>query len=326
MAGGFIQLLTSGKESEYLNDVPHISFFKCYFRRHTNFFINNIEIFSNYYENNEFNTIKIPKSGDLLSKGYLKLNFNENYIELFNNYDNLDSTLTTNITNFYDSYNIYINQYNKNHISNIQICKFIFINNDIKYLNIMNTYIPNDRDLIFKIKFEPNIKFQLDQTHVFYNINLPYLYYAFTYDVNYNIVLNSINESYNIYNLFTTNINFSTLRYLRLDLANLNIAFKFTFDNYELYQYLLNYSIQNIDQSSSSNIIKINQYDIYVSLNFNLNNQNGTNLLIQTVNVIKNLFSEYNSIYARYYNNKIKYTDIIIKSIEFNKFVIIFLI
>ena len=321
MAGGFIQLLTSGKESEYLNDVPHISFFKCYFRRHTNFFINNIEIFSNYYVNNEFNTIKIPKSGDLLSKGYLKLNFNENYIELFNNYDNLDSTLTTNITNFYDSYNIYINQYNKNDISNIQICKFIFINNDIKYLNIMNTYIPNDRDLIFKIKFEPNIKFQLDQTHVFYNINLPYLYYAFTYDVNYNIVLNSINESYNIYNLFTTNINFSTLRYLRLDLANLNIAFKFTFDNHELYQYLLNYSIQNIDQTSSSNIIKINQYDIYLSLNFNLNNQNGIDLLIQTVNVIKNLFSEYNSIYVRYYNNKIKYTDIVIKSIEFNKFV-----
>ncbi len=56
MPGGFIQLLATGKESEYLNDTPHISFFKCYFRRHTNFFINNIEIYSNYHEKNEFNT------------------------------------------------------------------------------------------------------------------------------------------------------------------------------------------------------------------------------------------------------------------------------
>jgi hypothetical protein len=320
MPGGFIQLLTTGKESEYLNDVPHISFFKSFFRRHTNFFINNIEIYSNYYENNEFNIIPIPKSGDLLSKGYLKLNFNENYIELLNNYENLASTLTMDITTLYDSYNIFVNQYNKNEIYNIQICKFILVNNDINYLNLMNTHIYNDHNLIFKIKFEPNIKFQLNQTKIFYNINLPYLYYAFVYDIEYTSLLDTINESYNVLNLLTTNIKYDTLRYFRLDLPNLNIAFKFVFDEDNLYQYLLDFCIQNIDQTSS-NIIKINQYDIYVSLKFNLDNQNGIALLISTVNVIKNLFVEYNSIYARYYNNKIKYTDVIIKNIEYTKFV-----
>jgi len=321
MPGGFIQLLATGKEKEYLNDVPHISFFKCYFRRHTNFFINNIEIYSNYYENNEINTVQIPNSGDLLSKGYLKFNFNENYIELLNNYDNLTSTLTSDITTLYDSYNIYINQYNKNDMSDIQICKFIFFNNNVPYLSLMSTNIQNDRDLIFKIKFEPNIQFQLDESGVFNNINLPYLYYGFTYIIDYNVILNTINESYNVLNLLTTNINYSTLRYFRLDLKDLNIAFKFTFDDYKIYQYLLNYCIQNIDQSIASNIIKINQYDIYVSLFFNINNQNGVNLLINTVNTIKNLFNEYNSIFARYYNNKIKYADIVIKNSEFNKFI-----
>lgn len=320
MPGGFIQLLATGKESEYLNDVPQISFFKCYFRRHTNFFMNNIEIFSNYYEQNGYNTVNIPKSGDLLSKGYLKLNFNENYIEILNNYENLASTLTIDITTFYDSYNIYINQYNKNNISDIQIPKFIFTNSNIKYLNFMSTYITNGADLILKIKFDSNITLQTDKTNIFYNINLPYLYYGFLYSADYKTVLNTINETNNLLNLLTANINYSTMRYFRLDLANLNIAFKFTFDNYKLYQYLFDYCVQTLD-SSSTNIIKINQYDIYVSLKFNLSNSNGIELLIKLVNIIKNLFVDYTSIQARYYNNKIKYSDILIKKNEINNFV-----
>ena len=74
MPGGILQLLSAGTETEYLNNVPHISFFKCYFRRHTNFFINNIEIYSNYYEKSNVNAFLIPPSGDLLSKSYLKFN------------------------------------------------------------------------------------------------------------------------------------------------------------------------------------------------------------------------------------------------------------
>jgi hypothetical protein len=102
MPGGFLQLLTTGKESEYLNYTPNISFFKSYFRRHTNFFINNLEVFGNFYEKSEVNTFLIPKSGDLLSKGFLKFNFDENYIEILGNYDNMVSTLTSDITLFFD--------------------------------------------------------------------------------------------------------------------------------------------------------------------------------------------------------------------------------
>ena len=65
-------------------------------------------------------------------------------IEILNNYSNLESTLTTDITTFYDSYDIYVNQYDKIFISNIKIPKFIFTYNGVKYLNLMNTYITDE--------------------------------------------------------------------------------------------------------------------------------------------------------------------------------------
>jgi hypothetical protein len=145
MPAGWIQLLTNGKESEYLNNVPNISFFKCYFRRHTNFFINNIELFSNYYENNEINTLVLPKSGDLLSTGVLKFNFNENYIEIFENYDNLNSTLTTDITTFFDSYNIFINNYEKNYIKDVSILKLVLSFVEKCISNYFTIIILNDK-------------------------------------------------------------------------------------------------------------------------------------------------------------------------------------
>ena len=321
MPGGFLQLLATGKESEYLNDTPDISFFKCYFRRHTNFFINNVEIYSNYYENSNVNTFLIPKSGDLLSKSYLKFNYDENYIEILGNYETMVSTLTNDITLFLDSYNIYVNEYNKSNISNINNVKFILTFNNIQYLSLMSTYITDELNLIFKIKFDKYITFQMDQTNIFYNINLPYNYYGFNYYVDYNALYNSIKEPYNILSLLTNNINYQSMRYFRLDLSNLNIAFKFTFDDINMYQYLFNYCLQNLDMTSSTNIIKINQYDIYVSLSFNLTNSIGIQLLIKTVNLIKGFYNGYSNIKARYYTNKIKYSDLVIKSNELTTFV-----
>lgn len=321
MPGGILQLLTAGKETEYLNNEPHISFFKCYFRRHTNFFINTLEIYSNYYENNNVNTFLMPKSGDMLSKSYLKFNYDDNYVELLENYDTVISTLTNDITLFFDSYNTLINDFNKNDITNINIVKFIASFNNVKYLSLMSTYITTELDLIYQIKFNKYITLQLDQTKTFYNINLPYNYYGFNYFVNYNVLYNNINEQYNILNLLTKNINYQSMRYFRLDLPNLNIAFKFTFNDIENYQNLFNFCLQNIDINAINSIIKINQFDIYISLNFNLGNSNSIQLLIQTVNFIKGLFSDYFNIKARYYTNKIKYTDVIIKNNEFSSFV-----
>ena len=321
MPGGILQLLTAGTETEYLNNVPHISFFKCYFRRHTNFFINNVEIFSNYYENSNVNTFLIPKSGDLLSKSYLKFNFDENYIEILQNYETVVSTLTYDITTFFDSYNILINQFNKNDITDIQNIKFIISFNNVNYLSLMSTYIINNLSLIYAIKFNKDVVLQLNESKIMYNINQPYSFYGFNYYVNYSSLYNTIDEKYNILNLLTNAIDYQNLRYFRLDLLNLNMAFKFTFENVYKYQNLFNLCIKNIDMTCSNNKIKINQYDIYISLNFNLNNYSSIQNLIDIVDFIKKSFNDYSNAKARYYTNKIKYNDVIIKQNEMMSFI-----
>lgn len=321
MPGGFLQLLATGTESEYLNDVPNISFFKCYFRRHTNFFINNLEIYGNYYEKSNINTFLIPKSGDLLSKGYLKFNFDENYIEILGDYNNLVSTLTTDITTFMDSYNVYVNNFNKNDIYEIKNVKFILSDEKNTYLSLMSTYITNAINLIFKIKFDKLITLEKDQNNIFYNINQPYFFYGFTYEINYNFLYKNMNEQYNILNLLTENTNYESFRYFRLDISDLNIAFKFTFDDFIIYKNLFYYCLENLDSSVFYNIIKINQYDVYISLKFNLNNNSGITKLTNVVNYIKNFFIDYTGIKAKYYTNKIKYSELLIKNNELNSFV-----
>ena len=89
MGSGYVQLITNhSNENKILNYNPNITFFKIYYRRYTNFFINNFVI-----ENNEIDkqtnliSFKIPKNGDLLSKSYLKIEQKDNSIELFKNFN-----------------------------------------------------------------------------------------------------------------------------------------------------------------------------------------------------------------------------------------------
>ena len=44
MAGGLIQLITTGKQDSYLTETPQITFFRKIYRRHTIFGIELIEI------------------------------------------------------------------------------------------------------------------------------------------------------------------------------------------------------------------------------------------------------------------------------------------
>jgi hypothetical protein len=141
------------------------------------------------------------------------------------------------------------------------------------------------------------------------------------YYIDYSLLLNTINEPDNLLNILTQNLNYETMRYIRLDLSNLNVSFKFTFDNYEEYKNVLVFSLSILDNTIDHNIIKINQYDIYISLKFNLSNNIGINKLINTTNFIKSLFNYYSTAKARYYTNKIKYTDLLIKKNEFANFV-----
>ena len=90
MGSGYIQLIAVGSEINIFNYNPNISFFKIYYRRHTNFYINNMEINGNniQYTNlprltNNSISIDVPKNGDLFSKSYLNLTVDEHYFELF---------------------------------------------------------------------------------------------------------------------------------------------------------------------------------------------------------------------------------------------------
>ena len=70
MAVGFIQLIFTGTEKYMFNNNPTITFFKIYYRRHSNFYIQNYSINGNI-NNNKLISFNIPNAGDLLYKNYL---------------------------------------------------------------------------------------------------------------------------------------------------------------------------------------------------------------------------------------------------------------
>ncbi len=174
MGVGYIQLFTTGNEYNIFNKEPNITFFKIYYRRHTNFFINNYEIDGNLIKNNEKITFKIPKNGDLLGKSYVRTRFEENYVELFKDYGTLYTSLSDNILNYYDSYSVRTESYNKDLIKTIDIVKIIFKNSDQSYLTILCTNILNTVKCIDLIKSTNGLNLETDINKIFYNINQYY--------------------------------------------------------------------------------------------------------------------------------------------------------
>ena len=157
MGVGFIQLITQGYGYNILNKDPQITFFKIYYRRHTNFFINNYEIEGNYLKDNSLLTFNIPKSGDYLSKSYLRVSYEENYTEILREYPSLYSTLSINILNSYNSFSVRVNTFNKDRITNMKIAKVNFIYNDITYLSILCTHFINEYNAIEIFKSENDL-------------------------------------------------------------------------------------------------------------------------------------------------------------------------
>ena len=69
-----LQLQSKGQEDMYLTSNPEITFFKTNYKRHTNFAIETIEhTFSGDYNFNNNIICTLNKSGDLLSKSFIKL-------------------------------------------------------------------------------------------------------------------------------------------------------------------------------------------------------------------------------------------------------------
>ena len=257
MPSGFIQLLAKGNESEFLNDNPHISFFKCYYRRHTPFFINNQEIYSNFEtKNKSLLTFLIPKSGDMLSKSYLKIKFSNYSEEVLNYYQNMATTLSITIStfvinNYYDAYYIPLNTYTKNDIKLLKAATFFCFdpNTFNNYLFILTTYIKESEKVLSNIKSDENIYITTNQYSYspFYNINLNYDYVGFGWTTAYPNLLKDPTFS-----LLINSINYKTLRYLRIDFYN--VAFKFTCEDYTTYQYLFNIILQNLDINAINNV------------------------------------------------------------------------
>jgi hypothetical protein len=72
MGGGLIQLVSYGTEDLYLTDKPDITFFKCIYKRHTNFAIEPVkQLFSSKGDFGERVSCTISKNGDLMGSIYL---------------------------------------------------------------------------------------------------------------------------------------------------------------------------------------------------------------------------------------------------------------
>lgn len=283
MGSGFIQLVAKGNEDNIFNKNPHITFFKIYYRRHTNFFINNIEILSNTINKNNSVNFVIPKNGDLLSKSFLCFNFDDYYFELFKDYDNLYTTLTTNILNYYDTYDVRVNSFNINKITKIETLKLSYYYTNKIFMTLMITN--NTDNVIDYIKKMNNIKLEVDENNLFYNINLNYNFYSFIINKNDDIkISDNTNKNDYFLDLYTNSINFKNIDFIRIDFINYNLSFKITNNNDNNFYYtILDYFKYNL-QISETTSIKINERDFYISLDY----QNIINIYKNFINLVLN--------------------------------------
>ncbi len=249
MAGGLLQIITSGTQDLSLTGNPEITFFHIIYRRYTNFGKKFIEIsFNNSPDFNSTSYINIPKNnGDLISKFILKIKLpkidltylNETLTDLIKT---LDESNNSNIVNFImdgiPSYEYFIDFYNNlKNIINIFFEKYDNIHNNISYIkdlkNFILKYINEDQ----YIQFFNSINYFYNQMGNFlttYNItlytnaslfslknnNLIYIYEnitpidvsyeGFKYTIEQNMyILNELNT--NIYNIIKKNINYTNV-------------------------------------------------------------------------------------------------------------------
>ena len=81
MSGGIVQLIAVGAQDEHIMGEPQISFFRSYYKRHTNFaqFVDRQTIQGNVISNG-MSSIRIEKKGDLLTYMFLTA-FQNNVIQ-----------------------------------------------------------------------------------------------------------------------------------------------------------------------------------------------------------------------------------------------------
>lgn len=288
MGSGYIQLLTVGNEANIFNYNPNISFFKIYYRRHTNFFINNMTIegnpinLSNLTEPNILSnssnlndslelfssnivTFNIPKNGDLLGKSYVEFDINNYYFELFEFNNQLISTLNTDLLSVYDDYYIKTNSYSLFDIENISIVKLNYIVFDKIVFSILSSVIYNDIFFLTLIKNTSGIKLETDTSNIFYNIDLNTLYYSFNINIDND---NDIRTNLLLVYLYE-NINYIEMTNIQIDFLIVKFSMKVSFTENKYYKIMIDllFSEKNFLLIKQ---IKIYNNCIYLSLNFTL--------------------------------------------------------
>ena len=285
MGTGYIQLLTAGNSVNIFNYNPNISFFKIYYRRHTNFFINNMTIegdnINNNNNNNQNNILSnskntseltknildftIPKNGDLLGKSYLELNFDEFYFEMFGFNNNLISTLNQDLLLLYDSYYIKTNNFNINDIKYISTIKLNFYKNEKiysnPYLTLVSSAINNSNELLNIIKSIQFIDLEVDLLRIFYNIDLNFNFFSFDIFKELSFIDNAI------FKYLTSNINYKSIKYIQIDFKNSLISLRTIFLQKENYILIMNTIFSSY--VDILNGLKITDEYIYISCDFN---------------------------------------------------------
>lgn len=263
MGSGFIQLLASGNENKLFNYNPNITFFKIYYRRHTNFFINNMLIPGNMVNidinsstknqsnqnqsdqnkimtstdiTNKIINFNIPSNGDLLTKSYIHLKFEDYAFELFDSINEQYSTLNKSILNVYNSYYIKVNNYSIQDITKISIIKINYFYNKLtKPKFIIMSNIIHFEELNSILNNEPNLNIQKSIDGIFYNCDLINNYYAF--DIQINSIFNLKNN--HLIEYLYMGINDTKLDYIQLDIPEKNISIRIIYLNKKLYKYLI---------------------------------------------------------------------------------------
>lgn len=265
MGVGFIQLIFSGNDKILFNNNPHITFFKIYYRRHTNFYINNYIVQGNINNKNKLISYEIPHGGDLLSHNYLEINYPDNYFEICFDYKNLYNTLNTKILNFFDSYSVKVNSYIKQDIEEMTKFKFNFQYNSKIYFVFFCDY-QISHEYLNSIKYGQNISIETDKQGYYFNINQFYSYFSFIYK---NIECTNLNQiSY--FNKVFEKINFNKILFLRVDNKFNNTSFKIFRNNFtvDFIENLVNEFISIVD-CNSNNMYEMGIFNesIYISFN-----------------------------------------------------------
>ncbi len=261
MTGGLLQLVSFGIQDDILIGTPEITFFKCVYRKYTNFSIDTLNTIHSVQFGSKFN-VNIPKTGDLLYKTYIKLDIPKIIAYYDTTLDDDIKTIKSNSIYYYS-----INHYNFNKAIMANLTNLL--NDQINSINNNNlateflTYISHDGSLkkLYRLIESSNLmtfNLNINNSKLISNSNSYSDLSILQYYENHNDILA---YSFNNLNLLNEN-NYYTNNYAYyINLFNIYIksyyGTLYTYNNYynTLNKLLFDMSIYSLLDSNVFNII-----------------------------------------------------------------------